>query len=105
MSKINGYIEIRGGVFGDTSKDLADSILAQQDKNRYDIVYGWAKNNDRVMIKIKDRQGLVQDSKPITGLDAVNILNGILLNYDGGYLRVIYTDDSEGIIAEWTQEG
>lgn len=103
MAKIKGYIEIRNGSFGSTSKELADEILAKQDKNRADTVYGWLSYNNRIMAKIKDRTASLVN-KSITGFDAINVLNKILLDNGDGYLRVVYTDDSDGIAAEWTQE-
>ena len=102
MSKIKGYIEIRDGSFSATSKELADEILAKQDKNRADTVYGWLSYNNRVMTTIKARNASSM-SKSITGFDAINVLNKILLDNGDGYLRVVYTDDSDGIAAEWVE--
>lgn len=104
MSKIKGYIEIRSRMFSETSRELADEILAKQNKDQDETVYGWMSSNKQIMTKVKDRNNLLQINKSIAGLDAINVLNKLLLDHDGGYLRVIYTDDSEGIIAEWTQE-
>lgn len=103
MPKIKGYIEIRSRMFSETGKELANEILAKQDKNRDETVYGWMSSNKRIMTKVKDRSNLLEINKSIAGLDAINILNKLLLDNDDGYLRVIYTDDSEGVIAEWVQ--